>query len=78
MPSKADLSGTTLPRRQLGRALRDARHAQGVTLEQVARDTEFSRATLSRIELGQYDRIRFAKSSTSAATTVCRRSVRSI
>lgn len=58
MPSKADLSGTTLPRRQLGRALRDARHAQGSTLDQVARDTEFSRATLSRIELGQYERIK--------------------
>ncbi|GGL35257.1 helix-turn-helix domain-containing protein [Nocardia jinanensis] len=58
MPSKANLSGTTLPRRQLGRALRDARHAQGATLEQVARDTEFSRATLSRIELGQYERIK--------------------
>ncbi|WP_327150242.1 helix-turn-helix domain-containing protein [Nocardia sp. NBC_01329] len=58
MPSKADLSGTTLPRRQLGRALRDARHAHGATLDQVARDTEFSRATLSRIELGQYERIK--------------------
>ncbi|MFI2338205.1 helix-turn-helix domain-containing protein [Nocardia rhamnosiphila] len=58
MPSKADLSGTTLPRRQLGRALRDARHARGSTLEQVARETEFSRATLSRIELGQYERIK--------------------
>ncbi|MGW1741494.1 helix-turn-helix domain-containing protein [Nocardia sp. NPDC001965] len=58
MPSKADLSGTTLPRRQLGRALRDARHACGATLDQVARDTEFSRATLSRIELGQYERIK--------------------
>lgn len=58
MPSKADLSGTTLPRRQLGRALRDARHARGSTLDQVARDTEFSRATLSRIELGQYERIK--------------------
>lgn len=58
MPSKADLSGTALPRRQLGRALRDARHTHGSTLEQVARDTEFSRATLSRIELGQYDRIK--------------------
>ncbi|MGI5216997.1 helix-turn-helix domain-containing protein [Nocardia sp. CA-290969] len=58
MPSKADLSGTALPRRQLGRALRDARHAHGSTLEQVARDCEFSRAPLSRIELGQYDRIK--------------------
>lgn len=58
MPSKADLSGTTLPRRQLGRALREARHALGSTLDQVARDTEFSRATLSRIELGQYEKIK--------------------
>ncbi|MEU1982210.1 helix-turn-helix transcriptional regulator [Nocardia sp. NPDC019395] len=58
MPSKADLSGTTLPRRQLGRALRDARHALGSTLDQVARETEFSRATLSRIELGQYEKIK--------------------
>lgn len=58
MPSKADLSGTTLPRRQLGRALRDARHARGYTLDQVAREIEFSRATLSRIELGQYERIK--------------------
>lgn len=58
MPSKADLSGTTLPRRQLGRALRDARHARGSTLDQVARDTEFSRSTLSRMELGQYEKIK--------------------
>lgn len=58
MPGKADLSGTTLPRRQLGRALRDARHALGSTLDQVARETEFSRATLSRIELGQYEKIK--------------------
>ncbi|MFI6312174.1 helix-turn-helix domain-containing protein [Nocardia fusca] len=58
MPSKADLSGTTLPRRQLGRALRDARHARGSTLDQVAGETEFSRATLSRIELGQYERLK--------------------
>lgn len=58
MPSKADLSGTTLPRRQLGRALRDARHALGSTLDQVAQETEFSRATLSRIELGQYEKIK--------------------
>ena len=58
MPSKANLSGTTLPRRQLGRALRDARHTRGTTLDQVAADTEFSRATLSRIELGQYEKIK--------------------
>ncbi|MGW4769630.1 helix-turn-helix domain-containing protein [Nocardia sp. NPDC004278] len=58
MPSKADLSGTTLPRRQLGRALRDARQARGLTLDQVAAATRISRATLSRIELGQYARVR--------------------
>lgn len=58
MPSKANLKGTTLPRRQLGRALRDARHAQGLTLESVGKDTEFSRSMLSRIELGQYEKLK--------------------
>ncbi|WP_063825031.1 helix-turn-helix domain-containing protein [Nocardia pseudovaccinii] len=58
MPRKADLSGTTLPRRQLGRALRDARQARGLTLDQVAATTGVSRATLSRIELGQYEKVR--------------------
>lgn len=58
MPRKADLSGTTLPRRQLGRALRDARQARGLTLDQVAAATGVSRATLSRIELGQYEKVR--------------------
>ncbi|WP_330252643.1 helix-turn-helix domain-containing protein [Nocardia sp. NBC_00565] len=58
MPSKADLRGTTLPRRQLGRALRDARQARGLTLDQVAAATGISRATLSRIELGQYTKVR--------------------
>ncbi|MFE9327311.1 helix-turn-helix domain-containing protein [Nocardia sp. NPDC052278] len=58
MPRQADLSGTTLQRRQLGRALRDARQAQGLTLDQVAAATKISRATLSRIELGQYEKIR--------------------
>ncbi|MFI1920148.1 helix-turn-helix domain-containing protein [Nocardia sp. NPDC020380] len=58
MPRKADLTGTTLPRRQLGRALRDARQARGLTLDQVATATSISRPTLSRIELGQYEKVR--------------------
>ncbi|MFI5778344.1 helix-turn-helix domain-containing protein [Nocardia sp. NPDC051570] len=58
MPSKADLSGTTLPRRQLGKVLRDARQARGLTLDQVAAATGISRPTLSRIELGQYTKVR--------------------
>ncbi|GAB4587386.1 helix-turn-helix transcriptional regulator [Nocardia sp. IFM 10818] len=58
MPRKADLTGTTLPRRQLGRALRDARQGRGLTLDQVATATRISRATLSRIELGQYEKVR--------------------
>ena len=60
MARKVDLSGTTLPRRQLGRALRDARQGANLTLDQVGRDpeAEMSRSTLSRIELGQYDKVR--------------------
>ncbi|QIS22020.1 helix-turn-helix domain-containing protein [Nocardia terpenica] len=58
MPRRADLSKTTLPRRQLGRALRDARQEHNLTLEQVADVTGISRATLSRIELGQYEKVR--------------------
>ncbi|MGO4614801.1 helix-turn-helix domain-containing protein [Nocardia sp. 2YAB30] len=56
--TKSDLSRTTLPRRQLGRALRDARQASGHTLEQVAEVLEISRSTLSRIELGQNEKVK--------------------
>ncbi|MEU7628521.1 helix-turn-helix transcriptional regulator [Nocardia sp. NPDC049220] len=56
--TKSDLSRTTLPRRQLGRALRDARQASGHTLEQVAEVLEISRSTLSRLELGQNEKVK--------------------
>ncbi|MFF0494472.1 helix-turn-helix domain-containing protein [Nocardia sp. NPDC004068] len=60
MPRKAGLAGTTLPRRRLGRALRDARQALGLTLDQVVAAVggkAFSRATLSRIENGQSENV---------------------
>ncbi|MGQ4599245.1 Scr1 family TA system antitoxin-like transcriptional regulator [Nocardia sp. R6R-6] len=56
--TKSDLSGTTLQHRQLGRALRDARQARGYTLERVAEALEFSRSTLSRLELGQNEKVK--------------------
>ncbi|MGK8525441.1 helix-turn-helix domain-containing protein [Nocardia asteroides] len=56
--TKPDISRTTLPRRQLGRALRDARQANGYTLEQVAEVLEFSRSWLGRLELGQNEKVK--------------------
>ncbi|WP_028478998.1 helix-turn-helix transcriptional regulator [Nocardia sp. CNY236] len=57
--TKSDLGKTTtLPRRQLGRALRDARQANGYTLEQVAEALEISRSSLGRLELGQNERVK--------------------
>ncbi|WP_040781751.1 helix-turn-helix domain-containing protein [Nocardia pneumoniae] len=56
--AKRDLSRTTLPLRQLGRALRDARQANGYTLEQVAEVLDISRSTLSRLELGQNEKVK--------------------
>ncbi|MFI9410010.1 helix-turn-helix domain-containing protein [Nocardia gamkensis] len=56
--TKSDIGRTTLPRRQLGRALRDARQANGYTLEQVAEVLEISRSSLGRLELGQNEKIK--------------------
>ncbi|WP_040869136.1 helix-turn-helix domain-containing protein [Nocardia exalbida] len=56
--TKSDIGRTTLPRRQLGRALRDARQAGGYTLEQVAEVLEISRSSLGRLELGQNEKIK--------------------
>ncbi|WP_280250589.1 helix-turn-helix domain-containing protein [Nocardia abscessus] len=56
--TKSDISRTTLPRRQLGRALRDARQANGYTLEQVAEVLEISRSSLGRLELGQNEKVK--------------------
>ncbi|MEV6427806.1 helix-turn-helix transcriptional regulator [Nocardia sp. NPDC051463] len=50
--------GSTLPRRQLGRHLRDARLAIGQTLEEAAKLMEWSKSGLQRLETGQVERIR--------------------
>jgi transcriptional regulator with XRE-family HTH domain len=46
-------TGSTVPRRQLGRYLRDLRNAAGVTLKVAAHELERSEPTLWRIETGQ-------------------------
>jgi transcriptional regulator with XRE-family HTH domain len=46
-------AGSTVPRRQLGRYLRDLRQAAGVTLKVAAQELERSEPTLWRIETGQ-------------------------
>src|SRR5215471_6449009 len=47
------LSGSTVPRRQLGRYLRDLRNAAGLTIKDAARPLEWSEAKMWRIETGQ-------------------------
>ncbi|WP_276514515.1 helix-turn-helix domain-containing protein [Nocardia huaxiensis] len=49
---------TTLPRRQLGRYLREAREAANMTLEQAATLMEWGKSTLQRLEKGQTERVR--------------------
>ncbi|WP_067544126.1 helix-turn-helix domain-containing protein [Nocardia crassostreae] len=51
-------TGTTLPRRQLGRLLRDARTATGMNLDQAAALVQWSRPTLSRLERGETEKVR--------------------
>jgi transcriptional regulator with XRE-family HTH domain len=46
-------TGSTVPRRQLGRYLRDLRNAAGITTKLAARELERSEPTLWRIETGQ-------------------------
>lgn len=46
-------AGSSVPRRSLGRYLRQAREAAGVSLEAAARDLEWSRAKMYRVEGGQ-------------------------
>lgn len=50
--------GTTLPRRQLGRLLRDARTMAGLSLESSARLMDWGKATLSRYENGKTEKVR--------------------
>jgi len=45
--------GSTVPRRELGRLLRQAREQAGIGLEAAASDLEWSRAKMYRIESGQ-------------------------
>ncbi len=50
-------SSTTLPRRALGRALRDARDKLGQTLEQASETMgQVGRSTLNRLELGEIEK----------------------
>ncbi len=46
-------TGSTVPRRQLGRYLRDLRNAAGITTKVAARELERSEPTIWRIETGQ-------------------------
>ena len=47
------LTGSTVPRRQLGRYLRDARNKAGLTIKDAARGLEWSETKIWRIESGQ-------------------------
>ncbi|TLF78382.1 helix-turn-helix domain-containing protein [Nocardia cyriacigeorgica] len=49
---------STLPRRELGRQLREAREGMGMSLEQAAEVMEMSPSSLQRLETGQVTRIR--------------------
>ncbi|WP_239003689.1 helix-turn-helix domain-containing protein [Nocardia panacis] len=49
---------STLPRRQLGRHLRDWRAQAGLTIAEASRLMEWGASTLQRLEKGQADRIR--------------------
>ncbi|MFI5719902.1 helix-turn-helix domain-containing protein [Nocardia sp. NPDC051750] len=50
--------GGTLPRRQLGRYLKEAREGSGLTLERAAALMEWNKSTLSRLERGLTERVR--------------------
>ena len=47
-------AGSTVPRRQLGRYLRDLRGEAGMTVRAAARELERSEPTMWRIENGPY------------------------
>ncbi|MET8876086.1 helix-turn-helix transcriptional regulator [Nocardia sp. NPDC004604] len=50
--------GSTLPRRQLGRHLREAREALGMTLIESAKLMEWGKSSVQRLEKGQTEKIR--------------------
>lgn len=55
---REDQPDSTLPRRQLGRALREAREGAGFTLEQAAREMEIGKTSVIRVEKGHNDKIK--------------------
>lgn len=56
--ARDDQHGSTLPRRQLGRALREARQGAGYTLEQAAGEMEMSKTSVIRIEKGHNEKVK--------------------
>lgn len=56
--SASDSAASTLPRRQLGRYLRDWRTQAGLTIAEASKLMEWGASTLQRLEKGQADRIR--------------------
>ncbi|MRH89681.1 helix-turn-helix domain-containing protein [Nocardia sp. SYP-A9097] len=54
----SEQESSTLPRRQLGRYLREAREAANLTIEEAANLMEWGKSTLQRLEKGQTGRIR--------------------
>ncbi|WP_329405610.1 helix-turn-helix domain-containing protein [Nocardia vinacea] len=56
--TEEDGPSSTLPRRQLGRFLRDRREATGFTIAEAAKLVDLSRAVLQRIETGQIQKVR--------------------
>ncbi|WP_406268271.1 helix-turn-helix domain-containing protein [Nocardia sp. NBC_00881] len=57
-PSGSENPSSTLPRRQLGRYLRDWRTQAGLTIAEASKLMEWGASTLQRMEKGQADRIR--------------------
>ncbi|WP_369690263.1 helix-turn-helix domain-containing protein [Nocardia arthritidis] len=49
----AESGGSTLPRRQLGRHLRNGREAAGLTLADVGERMQWSVSTVQRMEVGK-------------------------
>ncbi|GAB4589236.1 helix-turn-helix domain-containing protein [Nocardia sp. IFM 10818] len=54
----SEIESSTLPRRQLGRYLREAREAANLTLDEAAKLMEWGKSTLGRLEKGQTERVR--------------------
>lgn len=54
----SDAVDSTLPRRQLGRYLREGRESMGLTIVEAANLLQWGKSTLHRLERGQSDRVR--------------------